>query len=203
MRDNSLTQTTLSDAGLDLIFRKARTHNGWSDTAVPEAELRAIYDLARMGSTSANGSPARFVFCTSVAAREKLAAFAMTANAEKIRAAPVTVIIGMDLEFHTRMDRLFPHSPVMGKMFAANAELARETAFRNSSLQGAYLMLAARAMGLNCGPMSGFDKSGVDAAFFAGTRVESNFICVLGHGTDENLFARSPRLAFEEACQIL
>ena len=195
--------TTLSDTGLDLIFREARTHNSWADTPVSLAELKAIYDLAKMGSTSANGSPARFVFCTSVEAREKLAGFAMTSNAEKIRAAPVTVIIGMDMDFHTKMDRLFPHSPVMGAMFAANSELARETAFRNSSLQGAYLMLAARAMGLNCGPMSGFNKGGVDAAFFAGTKVESNFICVLGHGTDENLFARSPRLAFEEACQIL
>lgn len=198
-----MTDIILSDAGLDLIFREARTHNGWANTPVSNAELKAIYDLVKMGATSANGSPARFVFCTSVEAREKLAGFAMTANAEKIRAAPVTVIIGMDLDFHTRMDRLFPHSPEMGAMFAANAELGRETAFRNSSLQGAYLMLAARAMGLNCGPMSGFDKAGVNAAFFAGTKVESNFICVLGHGTDENLFARSPRLAFEEACQIL
>ena len=194
---------TLSDAGLDLIFREARTHNGWAATPVSEAELKAIYDLAKMGATSANGSPARFVFCTSIAAREKLAGLAMTANAEKILAAPVTVIIGMDLEFHTKMDRLFPHSPVMGAMFAANAELARETAIRNSTLQGAYLMLAGRAMGLNCGPMSGFNKAGVDAAFFAGTRIESNFICVLGHGTNENLFPRSPRLDFAEACQIL
>ncbi len=193
----------MSEAGLDLIFRNARSHNGWSDTPVSQAELQAIYDLAKMGPTSANGSPARFVFCTSVEAREKLASFAMPSNAEKIRAAPVTVIIGMDMAFHTKMDRLFPHNPAMGALFGGNPALGRETAFRNSSLQGAYLMLAARAMGLNCGPMSGFDRAGVDAAFFAGTEIESNFICVLGHGTDENLFPRSPRLSFEEACQVL
>lgn len=202
MKGQTLT-AILSDRSLDLIFREARTHNGWADTAVSAAELQAIYDLAKMGATSANGSPARFVFCASAEARDKLANLSMTANAEKIRAAPVTVIVGMDLEFHTKMDRLFPHSPVMAQMFAANPELTRETAFRNSTLQGAYLMLAARAMGLNCGPMSGFNKAGVDAAFFAGTKIESNFICVLGHGTDENLFPRSPRLDFAEACQIL
>lgn len=202
MKETEVSKT-VSDGGLDLIFREARTHNGWADTPVAVAELKAIYDLAKMGATSANGSPARFVFCMSTEARDKLAGLAMTANAEKIRAAPVTVIVGMDLEFHAKMDRLFPHSPVMAQMFAANPDLARETAFRNSTLQGAYLMLAARAMGLNCGPMSGFNKAGVDAAFFAGTKIESNFICVLGHGTDENLFPRSPRLDFAEACQIL
>ncbi len=193
----------LSDRDLDLIFRSARTHNGWDDTPVSRTEIEAIYDLTRMGPTSANGSPARFVFCESVEAREKLAACAMPSNGAKIRQAPLTVIIGADMDFHTKMDRLFPHNPAMGAMFAGNEALARETAIRNSTLQGAYLMIAARALGLDCGPMSGFSKPAVDEAFFAGTRIESNFICVIGHGTEENMFARSPRLEFAEACQIV
>ncbi|WP_448585642.1 malonic semialdehyde reductase [Thermaurantiacus sp.] len=192
----------ISEAALDQLFRLARTRNGWAPAPVDEGRLRALYDLLRMGPTSANCSPARFLFCASTEARARLADCATGSNAAKIRAAPVTVIIGMDLHFHERLPFLFPHTDARS-WFAGNEALLRETAFRNSSLQGAYLILAARALGLDCGPMSGFDKSRVDAEFWAGTRVETNFLCSIGTGTDENLFPRSPRLPFEEACRIL
>ena len=187
---------------LDQIFRTARTRNGWTDALVTPDDMRAIYDLAKMGPTSANISPARFVWVASPEAREKLAALAIPANAPKVRQAPVTVIIGHDLDFAEKVPQLFPHNPGAKDWFE-DPHFARVAAFRNGSLQGAYLMLAARALGFDCGPMSGFDNAGVDAEFFAGTRIESNFICSIGHGTDENLFERSPRLAFEEACRIV
>ena len=187
---------------LDQIFRTARTRNGWTDAPVTPDDIRAIYDLAKMGPTSANISPARFVWVASPEAREKLAALAIPANAPKVRQAPVTVIIGHDLDFAEKVPQLFPHNPGAKDWFE-DPHFARVAAFRNGSLQGAYLMLAARALGFDCGPMSGFDNAGVDAEFFAGTRIESNFICSIGHGTDENLFERSPRLAFEEACRIV
>ncbi|MEM8825974.1 MAG: malonic semialdehyde reductase [Pseudomonadota bacterium] len=191
----------LSDRDLDLIFRNARSYSSWSDTPVSNVELHAVYDLMRMGPTSANCSPARLIFCTSPDAREKLAACVDDGNVDKVKAAPVTAIIGMDMEFHEKLPQLFPHADARS-WFAGNDEKIRETAFRNSSLQGAYLMLAARSLGLDCGPMSGFDKAKVDAAFFAGTPVETNFICALGHGTEEKLFPRSPRFSFEEAADI-
>lgn len=193
----------LSDRDLDLIFREARTYNTWSAAPVNENLLRAVYDLARMGPTSANASPARFAFCTSPEARTKLADCVSAGNAPKVAQAPVTCIVGMDLEFYEKLPQLFPHDQSARSWFAGNDALIRETALRNSSLQGAYLILAARSLGLDCGPMSGFDKAKVDAAFFAGTAVETNFLVALGHGSTDRLFPRSPRLAFEEACEIL
>lgn len=192
----------LSDRDLDLVFREARSHSSWSDKPVSAVELEAIYDLMRMGPTSANCSPARIVFCQSTAAREKLAACVDEGNVEKVRAAPVTAIVGMDMKFYEKLPKLFPHADARS-WFAGNTAKIEETAFRNSSLQGAYMIVAARAIGLDCGPMSGFDKAKVDAEFFAGTDTQTNFLCSLGHGTQEKLFPRSPRLSFEEACDIL
>ena len=191
----------LDDAALDTLFRTARTYYSWADTPVGDDDLRRIYDIAALGPTSANGSPARFVFCRTAETREQLAGCVSATNAAKVRAAPVTVIVGMDLAWHDLLPRLFPHADARA-WFAVNDALIRDTAFRNSSLQGAYLMLAARALGFDCGPMSGFDKAKVDAAFFAGTTVETNFICSLGHGTEEGLFPRSPRLTFDEASHL-
>jgi 3-hydroxypropanoate dehydrogenase len=192
----------LADPALDLLFREARTRNGWDPAPLGEDLIRQIYDLAKFGPTSANISPARFVWVTSKEAKEKLAALAMPANGAKIMQAPATVIIGYDLDFAEQVPRLFPHNPGAKDWFK-DAAFAETSAFRNGTLQGAYLMLAARALGLDCGPMSGFTNAGVDAAFFAGTRVKSNFICSIGRGTDENLFARSPRLTFDEANRIV
>ncbi|MCG2840112.1 malonic semialdehyde reductase [Sandaracinobacter sp. RS1-74] len=186
---------------LDQLFEKARTHYDWEPAPLDEALLRRLYDLTKMGPTSANASPARFIFCTSAEARDKLASLASDANAPKIRSAPVTVIIGMDLAFHDKLPQLFPHTDAKS-WFEGNDALIRETAFRNSSLQGAWLIMAARALGLDTGPMSGFDKAGVDRAFWEGTQVETNFICSIGHGTGQKLFPRLPRLAFEDACRI-
>jgi 3-hydroxypropanoate dehydrogenase len=192
----------IHDPALDQLFREARTRNGWVEETLPDALFREIYDLAKFGPTSANASPARFVWVRSPEAKRKLAGLASGTNGPKILAAPVTVIIGYDLDFAQHLPRLFPHAPDAKTWFAA-PEVEQVTAFRNGSLQGAYLIIAARALGLDAGPMSGFDNAGVDAAFFAGTRVKSNFICTLGHGTEENLFPRSPRLAFDEANQIV
>ncbi|MBI1405067.1 MAG: malonic semialdehyde reductase [Caulobacter sp.] len=192
----------LSDAALDQLFREARTRNGWQTEPLPETLIRAVYDLARMGPTSANACPARFVFVTSEAGKERLAACASAQNAPKIRQAPCTVIIGHDLEFMDRLPELFPHNPGAKDWFPKGSEVAQVTAFRNGTLQGAYLIMAARSLGLDCGPMSGFANDKVDEAFFAGTSVKSNFICSIGHGTDKDLFPRSPRLSFEDACQI-
>lgn len=195
-----MTDALGADA-LDQLFLNARTYNGWEEAPLDEALLHRLYDLVKMGPTSANASPARFIFCTTKESREKLAALASESNAAKIRQAPVTVIIGMDLDFAEKLPELFPHADARS-WFAGNEALTRETAFRNSSLQGAWLIMAARAIGLDTGPMSGFDKAGVDSAFWAGTAVETNFICSIGHGTGENLFARLPRLPFDEACRI-
>jgi nitroreductase len=192
----------LSDRDLDTIFRDARTYNCWADTPVTRVQIQAIYDLARMGPTSANSSPARFVWCESGEAKAMLADCVSDGNRPKVLSAPVTVIIGMDLAFYTKLPELFPHDQTARSWFEGKPDVIRDTAFRNSSLQGAYLIMAARAIGLDCGPMSGFDKAKVDAAFFAGTTIETNFICSIGHGTTERLFARLPRLPFEEACEI-
>lgn len=190
------------DKTLDLLFREARTQNGWTDKPVPEEMLRDVWNLARMGPTSANCSPARIVFVTSPEAKEKLRPMLMEGNVDKTMAAPVTAIIGHDMEFYERLGHLFPHTDAKA-WFVGNDELIAETAFRNGTLQAAYLMLAARALGLDCGPMSGFDNKMVDAEFFEGTRIESNFLCSLGYGNGENIFPRSPRLAFNDACGIV
>lgn len=193
---------TLDEAGLDLIFRSARSYNGYTDAAVTEADLRAIWDLMKWGPTSANMSPARIVWCTTAEAKEKLAALTSSTNAEKIRKAPVTAIIGMDMEFYEKLPSLFPHTDARA-WFVGNDALIESGAFRNSSLQGAYLIIAARALGFDTGPMSGFDNAAVDAAFFARTPVKSNFICTLGIGDPSTIFDRLPRLDFEEANSIL
>lgn len=191
----------LGAEALDQLFDKARTQNDWETEALDEGLLRRLYDLTKMGPTAANGSPARFLFCTSVEARDRLASLSSGANAIKIRTAPATVIVGMDMDFHSNLPKLFPHTNAKS-WFDGNEPLIREGAFRNSSLQGAWLIMAARALGLDTGPMSGFDKAAVDKAFWAGTKVETNFICSIGHGTGEKLFPRLPRLSFEEACRI-
>ncbi|MEE3626236.1 malonic semialdehyde reductase [Nitrospirillum sp. BR 11752] len=192
----------LSEAGKDLLFRTARTQNGWLDKPVPEALLRELYDLFKFGPTSANASPARVVFVTSPEAKQRLKPALSGNNTEKTMTAPVTAIIGHDLEFYEQLPRLFPHADARS-WFTSSEELARTTAFRNGTLQGAYLILAARSLGLDCGPMSGFDNAKVDAEFFPGGTVKSNFLCNLGYGDPSKVFPRLPRLAFEEACSIV
>jgi 3-hydroxypropanoate dehydrogenase len=191
--------TELNSASLDQLFRTARTRNAWTDRAVSEQQLRGLYDLMKFGPTSANSCPARFVWVTSAAGKEKLAALASKTNAPKIRAAPVTVIIGYDLDFAEQLPKLFPSRGKDMQAAFKDPQIAQTTAFRNGSLQGAYLIVAARALGLDAGPMSGFNNDAVDREFFANTRIKSNFICSLGYGSDENLFARNPRLTFDEA----
>ena len=189
----------VNDHALDVIFRDARSQNGFVDKDVPEILVRAVYDLTKMGPTSANCSPARFVFVHSAAGKERLLPLMSAGNREKTAAAPWTVIIAHDLAFQEKIPKLFPHAPGAKDWFNSNRD---ETAFRNGTLQGAYLMIAARAIGLDCGPMSGFDAEAVNAAFFAGTEVKANFLCNLGYGDASALFPRSPRLNFEQACRI-
>jgi 3-hydroxypropanoate dehydrogenase len=195
----------LDDADLDLLFRTARTFSTqpgtWQDRAVDEALLRRVWDLAKMGPTSANCSPARIVFVTTPEGKARLAPAMDEGNRQKTVEAPATAIVGMDLAFYDKLPYLFPHTDARA-WFAGNEELIRTTAMRNSSLQGAYLILAARAVGLDCGPMSGFDNALVDANFFAGSTVKSNFIVNLGYGHRSTLKPRSPRLSFDEACRI-
>ncbi len=184
---------------LDQLFRNARTPNDWAATPIDESTVHALYDLLKWGPTSANSTPARFVWVRSAEGKSRLAALAMEANRPKILAAPLTVIIGHDLDFPETMPKLFPARGEMMRQWFSQPGIAEVTAMRNGSLQGAYLILAARALGLDCGPMSGFDNAAVDQAFFAGTRILSNFICCLGHGKPESVFPRNPRLSFEEA----
>ena len=186
---------------LDQLFLTARTQNDWQEGALDEALLHQLYDLLKMGPTAANACPARFIFCVSTEAREKLAALTPESNAGKIRSAPVTVIIGTDYAFPEHLPELFPHTDAKS-WFDGNEALTREAGFRNGSLQGAYLILAARSLGLDAGPMSGFDKAGVDREFWAGTAVETNFLCSIGYGTGEKVFPRLPRLSFDKACRI-
>ena len=193
----------LPDAALDQLFRKARTHNGWSPQAVPPALIRELYEMAALGPTASNAQPGRFVFLVSEEAKQRLIPHMAAGNQDKTLAAPVNVLIAHDLNFGEKIPQVFPQRPQFREVFAANPALAKETAFRNGSLQAAYLMLAARSLGLDCGPMSGFNAAGVNEAFFAGTGWEVNFVCNIGYGTDENLFPRNPRLAFEDACRIL
>lgn len=192
----------LSDQTLDQLFRSARTANAWTSRAVPTSLLRELYELAKLGPTSANLSPARFVFLATEEAKARLAPHLSSANRAKALTAPVNVVIAYDLDFAARAPELFPHNPGVGAWFS-DPEVAAVTAIRNGSLQGAYLMLAARALGLDCGPMSGFNHAGVDAEFFAGRRVVTNFVCSLGYGSQVDLFPRLPRLAFEDACEVL
>jgi 3-hydroxypropanoate dehydrogenase len=192
----------LDDAALDQLFRSARTHNGWLPQPVTDDDLRALYDLMKMGPTSANCSPARIVFLRTPEAKARLRPALSPGNLDKTISAPVTAIIGHDMSFYEKLPQLFPHADARA-WFAGKPELIASTAFRNGTLQGAYLMLAARAIGLDCGPMSGFDAAKVDAEFFAGTEIKTNFLCNLGHGDPAKLFARSPRLAFDDACTLL
>ena len=192
----------LDDSGLDTIFRTARTYNGYDDRPVTEADIRAIYELVKMGPTSANQQPARFVWCMSQAAKDKLAELSSGTNAAKIRTAPAAVIIGMDLAFNEQLPWLFPHAPTAKDWFPT-PEIRYTHAFRNSSLQGAYFIIAARALGFDTGPMSGFDNDKIDAAFFRDQpQVKSNFISTLGHGNPSTIFDRLPRPEFEQFNRI-
>jgi 3-hydroxypropanoate dehydrogenase len=193
---------TIDTAALHQLFLDARTHNGWRDQPVTDAELEHLFDLLKMGPTSANCSPARFLFVRTPEAKARLLPCMAPGNVEKTRTAPVTAIIGYDLEFHDKLPQLFPHTDARS-WFAGKPDLIASAAFRNGSLQGGYLILAARAIGLDCGPMSGFDNARVDAEFWAGTAVRTNFICNLGHGDPSKLMPRSPRFRFDEACRIL
>ena len=191
----------LNDNALDQLFRTARTQNTYQDRPIEDAQLRALYDLLKWGPTSANMSPARFVFVKSPEAKEKLRPALSEGNLAKTMAAPVTVIVAYDEDFHEKLPYLFPHTDAKA-WFDGPRENRHDAAFRNSSLQGAYLILAARSLGLGAGPMSGFDNAKVDAAFFAGTSVKSNFLVNLGYGDSAGLFPRSPRLSFDEAARI-
>jgi 3-hydroxypropanoate dehydrogenase len=183
------------------LFTQARTQNGFLPTPISDDQLRALYDLLKWAPTSANCSPARFQFVRSAEAKAKLMACTPPANAQKIEAAPVTAIIGMDMAFYEKLPMLFPHTDARA-WFVGNDAKITETAFRNSSLQGGYFIIAARALGLDCGPMSGFDAAKLDAAFWADTTVKTNFICTIGKGDPGKILARSPRLSFEEACSV-
>jgi 3-hydroxypropanoate dehydrogenase len=187
---------------LDQLFLKARTHWVWRPEPVPLELLKELYDVARFGPTSANSSPARFIFLTTPQAKERLRPALSPTNVEKTMTAPVTVIVAWDTEFHEKLPQLFPARD-MRSMFAGNAALIHETAFRNGTLQGAYFMIAARGLGLDCGPMSGFDQSKVNAEFFPDGKWKANFLCNIGYGDPSKLFPRNPRLSFDEACRVL
>jgi 3-hydroxypropanoate dehydrogenase len=207
----------VDDAALNVLFREARTYSKWQTKPVSDQLLHDLYDLVKLAPTSANAAPARFVFLRSKDSKERLRPALAPANVEKVMTAPVTAIIAYDLRFYTQLPKLFPHSPGMAKLFENNPEMVEVTARRNSSLQGAYLIIAARALGLDCGPMSGFDPIKVDEEFFAAGKpcfgcdqeffpeghVKTNFICNLGYGDPSSLFPRLPRLAFNEACSLL
>ena len=195
---------TLDQAALDLLFLQARTQNGWLPTPVSDETLRRVYDIAKMGPTSANSCPARFVFLRTPAAKARLLPALSPGNVDKTKQAPVTAIIGYDTRFFEWMPtKLFAHRPDMADNYAKNPALAEITAFRNGTLQGAYFMLAARAVGLDVGGMSGFDNAKVNAEFFPDGRVKSNFLCNLGHGDPTKVLPRLPRLDFDEACALL
>jgi 3-hydroxypropanoate dehydrogenase len=193
----------LDDAALDLILRKARTQNGWLEAPVTDDQLQAIYDLMRLGPTSANCCPARIVFIRTPEAKARLLPALSPGNVDKTKAAPVTAIIGYDTRFFELLPKLFPHRPEMKDAYSGNPRHAEVTAFRNGTLQGAYFMIAARAIGLDVGGMSGFDNAKVDAEFFPDGRVKSNFLCNLGHGDPAKVLPKLPRLDFDEACTLL
>jgi 3-hydroxypropanoate dehydrogenase len=207
----------IDDAAMDTLFRDARTYAAWLPKPVTDQTLRDLYDLLKWAPTSANAAPARFAFLRSKEAKERLRPALAPLNVEKTMTAPVTVIVGYDMKFYEQLPKLFPVGPGMKQMFENNPEMADATAKRNSSLQGAYLILAARALGLDCGPMSGFDQAKVDEEFFAAGKpcfgcdqeffpeghVKSNFLCNLGYGDPAKLHPRLPRLPFNEACSLL
>ena len=193
---------TLNGSALDLLFKDARTSSAWHDKQVPETLLREIWDLAKLGPTSANGSPARVVFVVSAEAKNKLVPCLIGSNVDKTMSASATAIIGYDMAFYDKLPELFPHMNARAWFFG-NERLISDTAFRNGTPQGTYLMLAARALGLDCGPMSGFDYAAVDATFFSPTQVCSNFLCNLGYGTDEGVFPRIPCFTFDDACKAV
>ena len=193
--------TPLAPDALAQLFLEARTHNGWLNRPVADETLRELYGLLRWAPTAANSSPLRVVFVKSAEAKARLLPCMAPGNVEKTKATPVTAILAMDMEFHEKLPQLFPHADARS-WYAGNAPLIEESAFRNGTLQAGYLILAARALGLDCGPMSGFDAAKVNEAFFAGTTHRVNFICNLGHGDPSKLYPRSPRLSFDEACSI-
>ncbi len=198
-----MSDHAVSDAALDTIFREAHTQNKWTDKPVSPALLMAVYDLMRLAPTAANTSPARIVFVTSDEAKARLKPILAEGNREKTMTAPAIALIGHDLDFYEHLPKLFPNNPKMKDNFAGKPELIQTVAFRNGSLQGAYFILAARALGLDCGPMSGFNNDALDKEFFAGTNIKSNFICAVGHGDPAGVFPRNPRLSFDEACKIV
>lgn len=195
-------RTAVSKDCINQVFREARTHNVWLPQPVAADLLRQVYELSALGPTSANTTPARYVFLTTPQAKERLRPALAPANVEKTMAAPVTVIVAWDTEFHEKLPKLFPHKD-MRAVFVGKPELIEVTAFRNSSLEGGYFILAARALGLDCGPMSGFDAAKVNAEFFPDGKWKSNFLCNLGYGDPTKLFPRNPRLSFDEACLVL
>jgi 3-hydroxypropanoate dehydrogenase len=193
----------LDQTALNQLFLEAHTHNAWQGRPVPDELLRRLYNTFRMGPTSANCCPARIIFVKSSEAKEKLKAALMEGNRAKTMAAPVTAIIGYDMHFYEQVPKLFPNAPAMRAAFEKDEQTTFTHAFRNGTLQGAYLIIAARALGLDCGPMSGFDNAMVDQLFFAGTAVKSNFLCNLGYGDPSGVYPRNPRLEFDEACSIV
>jgi 3-hydroxypropanoate dehydrogenase len=202
MSEDTYMSDKLADAALDQLFREARTYNAFLPKEVTDEQLHALYDLAKFGPTSANCSPMRVVFVKSKAAKEKLKPFLSEGNCAKTLAAPVTAIIANDHTFYDKLPQLFPHADARS-WFTGNQQMADVTAFRNATLQGAYVIMAARSIGLDCGPMSGFDNAGLDEAFFAGTPIKSNFLINIGYGdASRDLYARSPRLSFDEACRV-
>ncbi len=197
-----MSSMPLSETALAQVFHEARTYNAWQDRPVPDELLHRLYETLRMGPTAMNCSPARILFVRSREAKEKLSQALMEGNRAKTMAAPVTAIIGYDTRFFEQLPKLFPNNPNARGIFEGNPALADVSAFRSSTLQGAYLILAARALGLDCGPMSGFDNAAVDKLFFEGTSVKSNFLCNLGYGDAKGVYPRNPRLSFDEACRI-
>lgn len=187
---------------VDALFRTARSHNGWTDRAVTDDQLRELYELTKWGPTSANCSPMRLIFLRSESAKRRLEPHLSAGNVTKTATAPVTAIIGYDTEFYHHLPRLFPHNPAIKETFK-DSKHAEATAFRNGTLQAAYLIMAARAVGLDCGPMSGFDAEAVDREFWGGTAIRTNFLCNLGYGDHDKLFGRHPRFSFEDVCSML
>lgn len=196
-------ETVLSNEDKDLLFRSARSHSVWLDKPVDDALLEQVYELAKYGPTSANMCPLRLLFVKSPEAKERLRPSLNAGNVAKVMTAPVTAILGMDIHFYEKLPQLFPHVDAKSWFKDLPENVLEYVALRNSSLQGAYFMLAARALGLDCGPMSGFDNAKVDGTFFAGTTIKSNFICSLGYGDRSKLHPRAPRLAFKEACKVI
>jgi 3-hydroxypropanoate dehydrogenase len=198
-----MTKQVLPDPVLDQLFRQARSHNGWQAREVTDAQLQQIYDLMKMGPTSVNSCPARLVFIKSREAKERLKDCLNEGNVTKSMTAPVVVLIGMDLEFYTKLNKLWPHQPEAPNWYIGKPDKIKDNVFRNSTLQGAYFIMAVRSLGLDAGPMTGFNFEKMDATFFSDGKVKSNFICAIGYGDDKKLYPRGPRLDFDEACQII